>query len=380
MPAIDLSDIPLVDNHCHGVLRDTSGLDLPRWRGLLTESSGERTRREFVATTLAYRRLVHHLARYFGCDATDTAVIRARADRSAADLTSALLRDANIEALVLDTGLPPAAEVFSNQETQQLGALRVAPLLRVEILMQELLTEVGSLGALEERLRDALRDVRAAGYVGLKSIVAYRTGLDIARWPREAVQAAFGAARTEVEQTGGVRIAHKPLLDTLLHLVFEQASRQELPVQFHTGYGDTDADMIQANPLYLRGILEGEPYPGMSVILLHESYPYTCQAGYMAAVYDRVYLDLSYAIPFLGYAEMESFTRAAFGVAPYAKLLYASDGVRLPELHWSSAIDGRRILGTVLGEMMDIGELSRADAERAGSAVLRDNAAHLYRL
>jgi predicted TIM-barrel fold metal-dependent hydrolase len=118
----------------------------------------------------------------------------------------------------------------------------------------------------------------------------------------------------------------------------------------------------------------------MSVVLLHESYPYTRQGAYMAAVYDRVYLDLSYAIPFLGYGEMESFTRAAFGVAPYGKLLYSSDGVWIPELHWASTVDGRRIIGTVLGEVVAAGDLTLAEAEVAGQAVLRGNAARLYGL
>ncbi|HLX58955.1 MAG TPA: hypothetical protein VKR83_18190, partial [Ktedonobacteraceae bacterium] len=91
-----------------------------------------------------------------------------------------------------------------------------------------------------------------------------------------------------------------------------------------------------------------------------------------------VYLDLSYGIPFLGYNEMLEFTRAAFDVAPFSKLLYSSDGVGVPELHWMSALDGRRILGQVLGEIVANGDLDAAEAEAAGVAVLRDNAMKLY--
>jgi len=77
---------------------------------------------------------------------------------------------------------------------------------------------------------------------------------------------------------------------------------------------------------------------------------------------------------------MATFTRAAFGVAPTSKLLYSSDGVGVPELHWMSALHGRRILGETLGEIVAQGDLSVAEAEAAGAAVLRDNAARLYRL
>jgi len=65
-------------------------------------------------------------------------------------------------------------------------------------------------------------------------------------------------ARWEVQEKGSVRLAQKPLLDTLLHVTFEEAARQELPIQFHTGYGDTDADMLLANPLHLRAVLIAE--------------------------------------------------------------------------------------------------------------------------
>jgi predicted TIM-barrel fold metal-dependent hydrolase len=378
MPPIDLSAVPLIDNHCHGVYHDPAPIDLVLWRSLLTEAEGPESRGDHVTTTLAYKRLVHHLARYFGCENQDAAVIEIRAATPVDEFTADLLCDARFEALVIDTGLPPGDEVYSHGQMEQMGHLRVAPLLRVEVLMQDLIAQVETLNALEEGLRHALTDVRAQGFVGLKSIVAYRTGLEIRTWPREEAEAAFAVAREVARRDGTVRLAHQPLLDTLLHLVFEQASRQELPVQFHTGYGDTDANMIRANPLFLRGVLDNDAYRGMYPVLLHESYPYTRQGGYLAAVYDRVYLDLSYAIPLLGYGEMETFTREAFGVAPYSKLLYSSDGVRIPELHWMSALDGRRILGTVLGEIVDSGDLTHAEAEIAGEAVLRGNAARLY--
>lgn len=378
MPPIDLSRVRLIDNHCHGIYRDGGGINLANWRALLTEGPVAETRAQHVATTLVYRRLIHHLARFFECEDREDAVLRQRAQVTTEDLTASLLRAADFEAMVVDTGLPPPAEVFSHTDLERLGDLRVARLLRVEIVMQDLIGEVDSLDALEQGLRHSIADVRGAGYVGLKTIVAYRTGLDICRWPREEAELAFGVARVSARREGTLRLAHKPLLDTLLHIVFEEASRQELPVQFHTGYGDTDADMIRANPLYLRGVLDGDAYPGMYVVLLHECYPYTRQGGYMTAVYDRVYLDLSYAIPFLGYGEMEDFTRAAFGVAPWSKLLYSSDGVRIPELHWMSAIDGRRIIGDVLGRIVSAGDLTPGEADSAGEAVLRGNAARLY--
>src|SRR5215217_5507657 len=252
-------------------------------------------------------------------------------------------------------------------------------MLRLEVLMERLLGENDSLAGTEEALDAALQDVRAQGYVALKSIAAYRTGLDIREWPREDAEGSFREYKSDAE-AGSARLVHKPLLDTLLHVAIARAARQEVPVQFHVGYGDADTDMLLGNQLYLRGVLQRPDYRGMPVVLLHECYPYTRQGGYLAAVYENAYLDLSYGIPLLGYGEMLSFTRAALGVAPSSKLMYSSDGIGAPELHWMSAIDGRRVLGQALEDLVAHSELSIPEAEAAGEDVLRGNAIRLYRL
>jgi predicted TIM-barrel fold metal-dependent hydrolase len=155
---------------------------------------------------------------------------------------------------------------------------------------------------------------------------------------------------------------------------------QEVPVQFHVGYGDADTELLLGTPLHLRSVLGRPDYRAMPVVLLHECYPYTRQSGYLAAVYENVYLDLSYGIPLLGYSEMLAFTRQALGVAPSPKLMCDSDGIGVPELHWMSAIDGRRVIGEALGEMVAQGELDLDEAEAVGESLLRGNATRLYGL
>jgi uncharacterized protein len=252
-------------------------------------------------------------------------------------------------------------------------------MLRLEILMESLLAEKDSLEDVKEALAAELDDVRSRGYAALKSIAAYRTGLDIREWPREEAEESFHEYR-RAAGAGSARLVHKPLLDTLLHVALAQAARQEVPVQFHVGYGDADTDLLLGNPLYLRPVFQRPDYRGMPVVLLHECYPYTRQGGYLAAVYGNVYLDLSYGIPLLGYGELLSFTRQALGVAPSSKLMYSSDGLGVPELHWISAIDGRRAIGEALGELVSQGELDLSDAEATGESILRANATRLYRL
>jgi predicted TIM-barrel fold metal-dependent hydrolase len=332
--------------------------------------------RDHVATTALYRRLVRTLADFLDCEPREEAVFAARGGRDGRELAAALLRAANIDTLLLDTGFPPPDEVFSVPETAEMGGCRAEPMLRLEVLMEALLADHDSLADTREALASALDDVRGRGYVALKSIAAYRTGLDIREWPHEEAEEAF----REYKRFAGARLVQKPLLDTLLHVAFAWAARQEVPVQFHVGYGDADTDLLLGNPLYLRRVLQRSDFRSMPVVLLHECYPYTRQGGYLAAVYENAYLDLSYGIPLLGYGEMLSFTRQALGVAPSSKLMYSSDGIGVPELHWISALDGRRVLGEALGEMVAHGELSLSRAETVGEDILRTNARRLYGL
>jgi uncharacterized protein len=379
MQTIDLTQVPVVDNHCHSVMQDQTFDEIAGWRQAFTESTDPGMPRDHVASTALYRRLIRTLASFLGCEPEEEAVFSARIEKEGRELTGALLRAANVDTLLLDTGFPPPEAVLQVAELGELGGCRAEPMLRLEILMESLLAEKDSLEDVKEALAAELDDVRSRGYAALKSIAAYRTGLDIREWPREEAEESFHEYR-RAAGAGSARLVHKPLLDTLLHVALAQTARQEVPVQFHVGYGDADTDLLLGNPLYLRPVFQRPDYRGMPVVLLHEYYPYTRQGGYLAAVYGNVYLDLSYGIPLLGYGELLSFTRQALGVAPSSKLMYSSDGLGVPELHWISAIDGRRAIGEALGELVSQGELDLSDAEATGESILRANATRLYRL
>jgi uncharacterized protein len=379
MEVVDLTQVPVVDNHCHGILLDQTFGDIASWRGAFTESTDPGMAWDHVATTAFYGRLTRTLAGFLACEPEEQTVFAARTGKDGQEFAATLLRAANIDTLLIDTGFPPPQEVLPVPELGELGGCGAEPMLRLEVLMERLLGENDSLAETEEALDATLQDVRAQGYVALKSIAAYRTGLDIQQWPRDEAEGSFREYKKDAEAGSG-RLVHKPLIDTLLHVAFARAARQAVPVQFHVGYGDADTDLLLGNPLYLRRVLQRPDYRGMPVVLLHECYPYTRQGGYLAAVYENAYLDLSYGIPLLGYGEMLSFTRAALGVAPASKLMYSSDGIGVPELHWISALDGRRVLGEALGEMVSYGELTLPEAEALGERILRTNATRLYGL
>jgi predicted TIM-barrel fold metal-dependent hydrolase len=374
---IDLGDVPVVDNHCHPVEARQS-TDPVTWREYFTESPDFRMRTEDAAHTTFYRRLIRAMATFHGVEATEEAVLRARGRLHEDQCVDALFADAGIAGIVVDTGYPPPETALPESAFRTTGGVLQIRLLRLELFFQRLVAEHSRYDDLVAAASAGLADVRESGHGGLKSIAAYRTGLAIERWPEEDARTAFAEARSEVGRRGAVRLGHKPLLDTLLHLAFTAAAAQQLPVQFHVGYGDPDADLRTANPLQLRALLEEQAYRAMPIVLLHGCWPYVREGAYLASVYGNVHLDLSYAIPFLSTAELRAMTRAALGVAPTTKLLYSSDGARVPELHWLGAHTARNVLGAVLAELAADGDLGAEDARLAGERVLRDNAWHLY--
>ena len=375
---LDLSAIPVVDNHCHPILLDQA-MDGVRFRGLFTESSSPVFAEEHIQNTVYYLWMLRQMASFYGCDNTEDAILAERNKLDSISLAERLLRAANIDTLVLDTGYPSPEACLSPEQMGQIAHCRSVKLLRLEVLMQQLVVEYSDFDELVARFDAELGDMRGRGYTGFKSIAAYRGGLHISERSKDEAAASFDEARSAI-RNGKLRITQKPLMDYLLHSAFRHAAEQGLPIQFHTGYGDNDTDMRLGNPLHLRDVLERGDLRGMKVVLLHESYPYTQLGAYLAAVYPHVYFDLSYAIPYLDRLEMLAFTRQALSVAPASKLMYSSDGTSLPEFHWASAIRGRSVIAQVLNEMIEADEIDEQQGYALGQLILRDTAYSVYEL
>jgi predicted TIM-barrel fold metal-dependent hydrolase len=375
---LDLSAITVVDNHCHPVLLNQT-MDTLRFRRFFTESYDPIFAERHIQNTVYYLWMLRQMASFYGCSNTEDAILATRNKLDSVSLTERLFRAANIDTLVLDTGFPPSEECLSPEQMGQSGHCRAVKLLRLEVLMQQLVVEYSDFDELIARFEMELSDIRGRGYAGLKSIVAYRGGLQVIERSKDEAAASFDEARSAI-RNNKLRITQKPLIDYLLYIAFRHAAGQGLPVQFHTGYGDSDTDMRLGNPLHLRDLLERSDLHAMKVVLLHESYPYTQLGAYLAAIYPHVYFDLSYAIPFVDRLDMLAFTRQALSVAPASKLMYSSDGTNMPEMHWAAAIRGRSVIGQVLSEMIEADEIDEQQGYHLGQLILRDTAYAVYEL
>src|SRR5262245_25893918 len=331
-----------------------------------------------VPKTIFYKWAIRELATVLACAPTTEAVLDARGGMSADALARRLLGEANIGVLLVDHGYL-TDETWTPEEMAARLPCRVLPVLRLETLAQALIVRHETFdGMLDEDAAHVGR-ARAGDYVGLKSINAYRTGRAVQPTPRGDAAAAFGRAKELARRDGRVRLATKALNDYLLLRALEIAERQAMPVQIHTGFGDADLDLREANPLHLRPLLESGRYANVPFVLLHASYPYVRELGYLAAMYANVHADVGLAIPHLA-AEIPAMLRQLLGLAPSTKVVYSSDASQIPDLFWLAARWGRRGLAMVLDELVALDALDADEALAVGRGVLGGNAAALYGL
>jgi predicted TIM-barrel fold metal-dependent hydrolase len=315
-----------------------------------------------VATSVTYRRVLGELAELFGCDPTEDAVYEQRLAAEPDAYASRLLRATGTERLLVDDGFPSPDVGEDWQRMGELAGCRSAPVMRIERVAEDALA-AHALDEVLEHVHENVATARANGFVGLKTIAAYRSGLDIGAPDHAAAQAAL--------EGSGKRLETKPLLEAILHAALEANEHAgPLPVQIHCGFGDADLFLPHADPSYLKPLIER--FDSTPFVLLH-CYPFVREAGWLAHVYPNVWFDLSLTIPHV--SRPAETLRQALELAPWSKLLYASDAARAPELYYVAAKWWREALAAVLPEL-----LTPEDAEEAARAILRENGLLLYGL
>lgn len=375
---IDLSDIPIIDHHAHALKKVSAPLSMAEFQGYFSESGDLTIKAQYVPDTIIWMWAIRELAGYLNCEPTAEAVLAARNALPLQTLANGMWRDQNSDTLLIDYGFR-GAENFSPEEQRATFNQKVEMLLRLETFAQELILQHTTFSGMLDAFVAGVEGARASGHVGLKSIIAYRTGLDIEWVTRDDAARTFGLVKDQADRAGSIRLAHKPLNDYLVLVALEIANRQEMPIQFHTGFGDTDVDLIKANPLYMRPLLQSDKFRKVPFVLLHSAYPYVRELGYLAAMYPNVFMDISLAIPFIT-TEIPRMIHEAFGLTPLTKILYSSDAFSIPEIFWIANRWGRAALEKVLGEIVQVGALTEAQARRAGEQILNGNARRVYGL
>jgi len=369
-----LSDIPLVDHHCHAIVEESRKADVETMIRVTSEAPSGYSLAD-LRQRLAWHAVIEIVSRFTGRKlvsqpsiAEVTAVLQ---DVDYSSYCQRLFASARYEELYVDTGFAPAS-AMSVEAMAQVTDTRTYSILRLEQLAEAEFRPGRSFDEWWEAVSSRVENARNNGYIGAKSIAAYRCGLNLRAVSREDAKAAY----RHWTSSNSKRLTDPSLLN---FLVWESAltlARQSLPLQFHSGYGDPDTDLLLGNPLHLRCFLEAFTPHGLSVVLLH-TYPYHREAGYLASVYNGVYFDTSLIIP-LGPSATRRVVSEALELAPYSRYLFASDAHTRPELFTLAAELFRDGVAGHLDDSLVSRYTSTEIRENWARQVMRDNARKLY--
>jgi uncharacterized protein len=376
---IDLSDQPVIDFHCFSFVRTpkltrASLSKLFMGGGPTVMGLSPETRREDLPASVAYRRMILELSGFLKVRGGDLEVLAKRNDR-ARDFrayVTELFVDSKIERLVLDNGLEP----IPPQDFQRYVRCAISKVFRIEPLLKRLLTTSKTFDGLLDAFDGAIVSaVKRDGFSGFKSVIAYRTGLDVETASEAEARRSFRNHKDGKEKTEWFGPRVKPLRDFTLRHVAERSRRLGAFLQVHTGVGDTDIVAAKCDPLLLKGFLSLEPVSRIPVILIHGGFPYTAKAAWLANVFPNVYFELSTPLPpIFQPALSEARFREVVETVPTTRIVYGSDAHEIPENHWMSANLAKKAMGGVLEDLASEGVMDEDEARRDAERIFRSNA------
>lgn len=364
-----VGDLALLDAHCHLLLasavdgaafeRCCTEADRPGPPGVSTwDTAAGMSVRRWCGPVLdlpPFPAPAHYIAR--------------REELGVGEVTSRLMAAAGLSGLMVDTG-PRGNGLMSVAALGEAAGAPAWEVVRLERVAEEVVTSGVSAGGFASAFVDGLMD-RAREGVAVKSVVAYRHGLDIE--PSRPSAADVHGAAGEWLAAGGGRLDHPVLLRFLLWAGVDLG----LPVQIHTGFGDRDLRLDRSDPSLLQPWLAAVEPTQVPVVLLH-GYPYHRQAAWLAAVYPNVHVDVGLTVGQVG-GRAEAVLGEYLELAPFAKVLFSTDGYRLPELYLVGAAQFRHGFGRLLDHWIAVGAVDVAEAERVARMVAGDNARRVYR-
>ena len=388
MVEVDLSGAEIVDAHTHPyrladlVARGSEGFDTRATFLGEAFSSSSRLDPELwpnadrlTDSTVLGITIVRWLARHMGCEPTRQAVTATRASAIQADAvgyTKGLLEAAGVVAVLADEGYPqppiPAVEFAGTIGVPVSRVARLEPwiIARREGSFDDLVAGV------ETDATEAASDQNCVAY---KSIVAYRTGLDVGDpSPSEAAEA---FARWRADDWRETREHAKQVRDFLIRRTLAVAKANDRAFHFHCGGGDPDIDLAHSSPKGLFPLLVDVQH--QPVVLVHSGFPWVEEGAFIASVLPNVYLELSELIPW-GWGQVESALELIVGSVSAAKVMYGSDEAGEPEGFWVAALMARAALQRVLGSLVDRDYVAVDEAKRLGRLILADSCRGLHGL
>ena len=367
---------PLIDNHAHNILAQEHACNYRKYPFESITSEAQGLALDNAVNTLPLIRAANQLSELYGCspDWDDVKAARGQwVQRDYQGLVSRCLDGTHallLDDLLTDHDIEPYGwhDQFTVSATKRIVRIEVAAskmLMRFVHANRNIRHEISDFRicrdvfkSFQEQFEDLIhQSVADPDVAGFKSVICYRTGLSIEEHGTDAV--VHSLRRTMQQGAGFCIVDDKPLNDWLVLRtlnILQYAKRCDFsrPLQLHTGLGDSDMSLLLSNPAHLQPVVAG--YPEVDFVLLHSSYPYTREAGYLACVYPNAYLDLGEVFPMVSRDAEESIIRESLEITPTNRLLWSTDGHFFPETYWLSNQQFRQTLETVCYTCMFYGD------------------------
>ncbi|KAH9813017.1 amidohydrolase-domain-containing protein [Melampsora americana] len=394
---------PAIDNHAHNICKEEM-LDKYPIESIFSEAEGEALIHH-AQSSISAMTAARQLSGLYDCESNWKDLKEKIQSMSLEDRCKLCFDSNQIEMILLDDLLKGAKENCHDYKWHdQFTKKKNKRIVRLEVLMEDAIrfvffnsnfkTQV-DIKALDECcdhfLREVYQSIMDSEVVAFKSIICYRSGLDVSplTTPEEALNQLIPwihGLRNSSDHHPTLRLNKetKKLNDWLLIKAFEEISTHPresdfiLPVQFHVGLGDKSCQLTKSRPSSLQDLIER--FPTLPIVLLHASYPFTREAGYLASVYESVWLDFGEIFPMISTLGQIDVMKEIFEVCPTSKLLWSSDAHFLPEGFYLASLQARNVLYKVLVEMIKIESIDEVQAGEIVQRVLFLNSNGLYRL
>ncbi|CAE6458094.1 unnamed protein product [Rhizoctonia solani] len=376
-----IASIPLIDNHAHNVFQTYNPSDDYPREMIVSEATGSALNDS--VHSLAHMRMRKQLAQFLDLpsDASWNTVQATAQNRDYETFCRDLVKAAGIQIILFDDGIV-------NESCHPIAwHNRLTPypnkrIVRIETLFESIVATVGPEAAFNDFIHAIKKFADDQDVVGFKSIAAYGSGLDI-QPSIVGEYLALHSAPSEMIQFHAdndppFRVEHPVVVKWLVNTALSFISGRGKPMQFHTGLGDNDIDLIKSDASLLQPLIKA--YPNVPFVLLHSGYPYARQAGYLATVYSNVYLDFGLAIPLLSGSGQRSLVHQLMELCPTNKLLWSSDAAFHPERFYLGALQSRQALSEVLAEYVDRQEIQFEEALGIAKQLFFENSNKLYSL
>jgi predicted TIM-barrel fold metal-dependent hydrolase len=384
---LDFSAYPVIDHHSHPWSQDTKEISKALYisamnmGGLSSEEAQDPENLAHSEFTPMGRQIMHLLAKFLGCSPNLGEVIEARNKMSRPDYSKycrELFEDGNIEGLFVDDGYSEVS-VGSNlpkrdfEEFQKISPVKIRRVARIEPRFQNAIDQSRDYNDFVSKFDDSISfAVKNQNAIAFKSVIAYRSGLHIEKPKEEQVKEDYIVSKATRKR----EVKH--IRDWYVRRVISRCSELGTAFHFHCGMGDVDVVFDKCNPSQLYDLLKDKETWKTKIFLIHGGYPFSQESAFFANALKNVYVDLSEMIPFASIPGAIEKTLHILDMAPPARVVFGSDGVVIPEVHWAGAKIGRRVLQSVLQKFVENEVYDEDEAHKAARMILSENVKRVY--